>query len=55
MVNGPYAGTLTTWYAPGASDQYTVFVNGNVPLGAPAGVGWTHVTYQAVYLPLSQF
>lgn len=39
--------SFTTWFTPGTSDRYTAFVNSNVPISAPQGVGWFQVTYVA--------
>jgi hypothetical protein len=49
LINGPVPGTatFTTWYDPAANDRYTVFVNGDVPISAPANVGWVQVKYVA--------
>lgn len=44
----PNSALFSCWYAPGALDRYTVMVDGNVPLSAPAGVGWTNIYYKAV-------
>lgn len=38
---------LTTWYAPGSDFRVATFVNINVPISAPAGVGWIQVNYVA--------
>ncbi|KAF3915778.1 hypothetical protein ABW20_dc0109176 [Dactylellina cionopaga] len=38
---------LFTFYAPGTPDQYLVFVNSDVPVSSPRGVGWWDVTFKA--------